>query len=111
MAASAWTVFNQAKHNLGLGNIDLSGDTFGIALFRSSASTTLATNISTYASVGSFTSTAGGADEIQAIVSPTWTGTASANADTRRWDCADPVFTASTQAISSVRKLHCALAA
>jgi len=111
MAASAWTVFNQAKHNLGLGNIDLSGATAKIMLFRTSASANLITNISTLASIGSFTSTAGNADETLALASLVWTGTGSANAGTRKWDVADPVFTASTQAISSVRKQHCALAA
>lgn len=103
MAASAWTVFKQAKHNLGLGKLDLSGATWKIMLFRNGASTTLETNISTIGSVGSFTSTAGNADETETLGSIVWTGTASANATTRKWDCADPVFTASTQAISSVR--------
>jgi hypothetical protein len=103
MAASAWTVFNQAKHNLGLGNIDLSGDTFNMTLFRTSASANLISNISTYASIGSFTSTAGGGDDTTALASLVWTGTASANANVRKWDVADPVFTASTQAISQVR--------
>jgi hypothetical protein len=92
MAASAWTVFNQAKHNLGLGKIDLSGDAFRIMLFRTSASANLLTNITTI-----------GTDAKESLGSIVWTGTASANAGTRKWDVADPVFTASGGAISNVR--------
>jgi len=103
MAASAWTVFNQAKHNMGLGNFDLSGGTFKMTLFRTSVSANITSDVSTLTSLGSFTSTAGGADDTTALASLVWTGTASAGANTRKWDVADPVFTASTQAISSVR--------
>jgi len=104
MAASAWEVFNAAKHNLGLGLIDLSGDTINIGLFRTSASAILRTTISTHASIGSFTSSAGGnGDYKEALGSLVWTGSDSANDPTRYWDCADPVFTASSSAISQVR--------
>ena len=103
MAASAWTVFNQAKHNLGLGKIDLSGDAFRIMLFRTSASANLLTNISTIGSVGSFTASGTASDAKESLASVAWTGTASANAGTRKWDCANPVFTASGGALSNVR--------
>ena len=103
MAASAWTVFNAAKHNLGLGLIDLSGDTINIGLFRTSASAALLTTISTYASIGSFTASNTNSDAKEALASLVWTGTGSANAATRKWDVADPVFTASSAAISNVR--------
>jgi hypothetical protein len=103
MAASAWSVFRQAKHNLGLGKLDLSGATWKIMLFRSSASTTVTTNISTIGSVGTFTASAGGGDDTATLGAITWTGVASANDSTRRWDVSDAIFTASTQAISNVR--------
>lgn len=103
MAASAWAVFNQAKHNLGLGNLNLSGGTYKAVLFRTSASANLLTDVSSLGSIGAFTSTAGNGDEVATLASLAWTGTASAGAATRKWDAADFVFTASTQAISNVR--------
>ena len=103
MAASAWTVFNAAKHNLGLGNIDLSGDTINIGLFRTSASAILESTISTHASIGSFTASSSNGDYKEALGSLVWTGSDSANDPTRYWDVADPVFTASSAAISTVR--------
>lgn len=103
MAASAWSVFNQAKHNLGLGNIDLSGSTFKAMLFRTSASANLISDISALGSVGSFTSTASNADETATLGAIAWTGTGSAGAATRKWDASDFVFTASSAAISNVR--------
>ena len=103
MAASAWSVFNQAKHNLGLGNIDLSAGTMKAVLFRTSASANLISDISSLGSVGAFTSTAGNGDEVAALASLAWTGFASAGSNTRKWDAADFTFTASTQAISNIR--------
>jgi len=111
MAASAWSVFNQAKHKLGLGTLDLSGGTFKAVVFRTSASANLITDLSILSSVGAFTSTAGNGDEVATLATLAWTGTASAGAATRKWDAADIVFTASTQAISNVRNNNCALAA
>ena len=103
MAASAWTVFNQAKHNIGLGNFDLSGDTFNMILVTSGASAALLTNVSTLASLGSVTVSQNGTDAKTALGSLVWTGTGSANAATRKWDVADPVFTANTSALGNVR--------
>lgn len=103
MAASAWSVFNQAKHNMGLGNITLSGGVYKAVLFRTSASANLISDISSLGSVGAFTSTAGNGDEVATLASRTWTGFASAGSNTRKFDAADFVFTASTQAISNVR--------
>lgn len=103
--ASAWTVFNKAKHNLGLGNVDLSAGTMKAVLFRSSASTQLSANatISSLASVGAFTSTAGNGDEVATLGTLAWTGVTSAGGATRKWDVADFTFTASTQTISNIR--------
>jgi hypothetical protein len=49
MAAQPWKVFNQAKKNLGAGALSLSNASteFRCTLFRSSASTTITTNVST----------------------------------------------------------------
>jgi hypothetical protein len=103
--ASAWTVFNKAKHNIGLGNIDLSAGTMKAVLYGSSASANLSANatISSLASVGTYTSTAGNGDEVATLGTLAWTGVTSAGGNTRKWDVADFTFTASTQTISSIR--------
>jgi hypothetical protein len=111
MAASAWTVFNRAKLNLGLGKLVLNAGTWKIMLFRSGVSANLLTDVSTIGSLGSFTATAGGGDDTETLGTLVWSGVASDNDPTKVYDVADPVFTASTQAISSVRKQRCALAA
>jgi len=103
MAASAWTVFNRAKNNLGLGNIDLSGDTFNMVLMTTTASAALLTDISTRNSIGAYTVSQNGTDAKTALASIVWTGTASTGAATRKWDTADPVFTANTSALGGVR--------
>jgi len=103
MAASSWTVFNSAKKNLGIGLLNLTSATWKIMLFRTSVSARLLTTVSTIGSLSTNTATAGNADETETLGTITWTGVASANDPVKRWDVADPVFTASTQAISSVR--------
>ena len=107
MAAGTWSVWPRAKHHLGLGNIDLSGGTFKAVLFQTGASANLAGDVSTLASIGSFTCTAGNGDEVATLAGLIWTGSVSASSATRKWDCTNIVFTASTQAISSVR--YCVL--
>ena len=73
MPASAWTVFNAAKHNLGLGNIDLSGDTFNMILMTTTASAALLTTVSTLASIGTYTVSQNGTDAKTALASLVWT--------------------------------------
>jgi hypothetical protein len=105
MAASAWTVFATAKHKLGLGKLDLSGATWKIMLFQSSASANLSETapITSIGSVGTYTASAFNGDDTLALSGIVWTGTASANAATRKWDVTDPVFTASSSTIGNVR--------
>ena len=56
MAAGAWKIFGEAKRNIGIGNINLSG-VFRMCLCKASASASILKNtitgISTWASVGS----------------------------------------------------------
>jgi len=101
MAASAWTVFDQAKHKIGDGTIDLSGGTFRLALYRTSASANLIGNITIQSSIGSESSGGGYPLGGTALGSITWT--AGASAGEQAFDCADPIFTASASVLSAVR--------
>ena len=103
MAASAWSVFARAKHNIGNGTINLGGNTtFRLTLHTSAASANLASIISTFTSVGNECAATGGYTD-QAL-STTWTGAASAGDSTRTFDIiTDPVITASGAALSNVR--------
>jgi hypothetical protein len=100
MAASAWTVFDVAKHRIGDGGIDLSGGTFRMSLHRSSASTNLTAAITAWSSIGDECS-GGGYSAIQ-LSGTTWT--AGASAGQQAWDHTDPVFTASSSVLSAVRQ-------
>jgi hypothetical protein len=104
MAAQPWKVFNQAKKNLGAGALSLSNASteFRCTLFRSSASTTITTNVSTRASLGSFTCSRT-ADAIRTLQAVTWTGQNSANDPVRVFDCSHLTFTASGGTLLSVR--------
>jgi hypothetical protein len=99
MAASAWTIFDRAKHYIGDGTIPLSGGIFRLSLHRTSASANLVGNITIFSSVGEQCS--GGGYVAQTLASHTWT--AGASAGQQRFDAADPVFTASASTLSAVR--------
>ena len=99
MAASAWTIFDQAKHYIGMGTIDLSGGSFRLTLHRTSASANLVGNITTFASVGSESSGGGYSDFSLASIS--WG--AGTSAGQQKWDVTDPVITASGSTLSAVR--------
>jgi hypothetical protein len=104
MAAQPWTVFNAAKKNLGLGVVNLSGEASKhyVTLFRQSMSTLYDTTVSTLASLGAFTC-AGSLDSKASLAGVTWTGVASMNDPTKRWDANDVTFTASGATLSAVR--------
>jgi hypothetical protein len=102
MAASAWTIAKRAKHHIGNGNIDLSADNFRLTLHRSSASTNLtvdASNITVFSSVGSESSGGGYSDVLLSNIA--WTNGASAGQ--QKFDCTDPIITASSSTLSAVR--------
>jgi len=99
MAASAWVVFDRAKHKVGDGTIDLSGGSFRMSLHRTSASANLVGNITIMTSVADEV-TGGGYAEL-ALSGIAWTDGASAGE--QKYDCTDPVFTASNSNIVNVR--------
>lgn len=101
MAASAWTVFNRAKHKIGNGTINLGGGKYRLTLHRTSASAKLSGQPSIFTSVGFESSGGGYSDYLLSNVA--WTGAASANSTTRKFDCTDPVITASSSVLSAVR--------
>jgi hypothetical protein len=103
MAAQPWTVFVAAKQNLGLGVVNLSGEASKhyITLFQQGASTNLS-GASVLSSIGAFT-VPGSLDSIGELGGVTWTGVASVNDGTRRWDSNDLTFTASGATLSGVR--------
>ncbi len=99
MAASAWTIFDVAKHRIGDGGIDLSGAGFRISLHRSSASTNLTAAITSFGSIGDECS--GGGYSAILLAGVAWT--AGTSAGQQKWDVTDPIFTASASTLSAVR--------
>lgn len=99
MAASAWTVFDSAKHKIGNGAINLSSHTFRLSLHRTSASANLAGDITIFTSVGDQCS--GGGYAAKTLAGVSWG--AGTSAGQQKWDVTDPVFTASASTLSAVR--------
>ena len=99
MAASAWTVFDCAKHKLGTGSIDFLGGIWRMSLHDSDASTLLSGAITTKASIGN--ECTGGGYAALTLSGITWTTTTSTGL--QEFDFTDPVFTASASALTSVR--------
>lgn len=101
MAASAWVVFNQAKHNIGNGVIDLSAGEFRISLHSTGASANLVGDITIKTSVGSEVTGGAYAAGGLSLANNTWT--AGASAGQQRFDSDDPIWTASGSDIVDVR--------
>lgn len=103
MAASAWSIFDVAKRNIGNNTISLSATSgYNISLHSNSASTNLSGAITVWSSIGSEITAAGGyAAGGLALSGTVWTvGT---SAGQYKFDCTDPVFTASGAALTSIR--------
>lgn len=102
MAASAWVIFDRAKHKIGNGSINLSGGEFRISLHKTSASANLVGDITIWSSIGSEISARGGyVAGGQSLSTPLFTQGASAGE--QKWDATDPIFTASNSALNNVR--------
>ena len=101
MAASAWTVFDSAKHKLGNGDIDLSSDLFRLSLHQTAASANLVGDITIFTSVGSKSS--GGGHNVEGITLAGVTWAAGTSAGQQKFDCTDPIITASASVLSAVR--------
>ena len=104
MAAQAWTLFNAAKKNIGLGVINLSGEASKhyITLMKQSISVLYDTTVSVLSSLGAFT-VAGSLDSLGELAGVTWSGAASVNDPVKKWDANDLTFTASGATLSAVR--------
>jgi len=101
MAATAWVFYNAAKHKIGNGVIDLSATPVRLALYMSAASATVVTATLTIQSqIGSEVS--GGTYPAGGLTLAGVTWGAGASAGQQKWDCTDPVFTASGSAMSNV---------
>jgi hypothetical protein len=103
MGASAWTVFDCAKHHFGMGKYILSAAAAGylqMTLHKSAASTNIsAATITTWASIGN--ECAGGGYDALGLCGITWA--AGVSAGVQKLDFSDPVFTASGGILSNVR--------
>jgi hypothetical protein len=100
MAASAWTIYDEAKRRIAMGDINLSAGPFRLALYSSAASGSVRTGTLTVQSeigtqVSGGTYVAGGL----ALSGVAWTQAAGSC----KFDVTDPVFTASGSAMSNVR--------
>lgn len=99
MAASAWTIFDRAKHKIATSTMPLSGGVFRLSLHRTSASANLVGDITIFSSVGDECS--GGGYAAVTLAGVAWTNGASAGQ--QKWDVTDPVITASASTLSAVR--------
>lgn len=99
MAASAWTVFDVAKHKIAVGSLNLSAGPFRMSLHRTSASTLISGAITVFASIGDECS--GGGYSALTLSGVTWA--AGTSAGVQKFDFTDPVFTASASVLSAVR--------
>jgi len=100
LAASAWAFWNEAKHRLCNGDINLSAGPFRIALYSSAtsgsintATLTIQSELGTEVSGGTYN--AGGLT----LAGLSW----SDSGGTSTFDVTDPIFTASASAMSNVR--------
>jgi hypothetical protein len=104
MGASAWTVFWDAKHRLGLAGtsgFNLSASKFRMSLHRTSASANLlSNNVSTYGSISYMASGGGINAEGQTLTGVTWVSSA---AGVQRFDCSNEVWSPTGSALSQVR--------
>lgn len=102
MAASAWALWNRAIHRIANGDISLSAGPFRLALYMSAASGSVNTATLTIQSeLGSQCS--GGAYPAGGLTLSGIAWTAGASAGQQKFDCTDPIFTASGSSIVNVK--------
>lgn len=102
MAASAWAFWDEAKRRICNGDINLSAGPFRLALYSSAASGSINTDTLTIQSeIG--TECSGGTYAAGGLTLAGVSWGAGASAGQQKFDCTDPVFTASGSAISNVR--------
>ena len=102
MAATAWAFWDRAKHRICNGDISLSAGPFRMALYSSAASGSINTAALTVQSeIG--TEVSGGNYNAGGLTLSGLAWTAGTSAGQQKFDCTDPVFTASASAMSAVR--------
>jgi hypothetical protein len=101
MAAGAWTFYNKAKKKIGNGSISLAGTVFRMSLHTSASNAATAT-LSTYSQLtGSVATGNGYAASGQALTGEVWT--VGASAGQYKWDCTDPIWTATGGTIPNIK--------
>ena len=102
MAATAWAFWDRAKHRICNGDISLSAGPFRLALYSTAASGSINTAALTIQSeIG--TEVSGGTYPAGGLTLSGLAWTSGASAGQQKFDCTDPVFTASGSAMSNVR--------
>lgn len=101
MAATAWTLYNEAKKYIGNGTIQLGVSALKLKLCTSASNASTRT-LSTFASIDNEISATGGyVANGKALGSMTWT--AGASAQQIRFDSDDVVFTASGASLNNIK--------
>jgi hypothetical protein len=102
MAATAWAFWNEAKHKIANGEINLSAGPFRLALYSSAASGTINTaTITIQSEIG--TEVSGGTYVAGGLTLAGVAWAAGTSAGQQKFDVTDPIYTASGSAMSNVR--------
>lgn len=102
MAAGAWQIYNEFKLNLGEKLMDLSSDTFKMALFQSTSNcAAVALQTAHYATLTNEVANGNGYTTGGTSCAPTWTGDYSTA--TKTFDLADGSWTASGASVTGIR--------
>lgn len=101
MAATAWTLYDQAKYNIGNGTIKLGTDVFKVQLHKSTSNA----STSSLSAIGSVTNELGAGNGYatggKSLTSRSWA--VGASAAQFKFDAADPIWTASGGNITSIK--------
>lgn len=101
MAASAWVLFDTAKHKFFGGALNLSGNAFAMSLFKTSAGFSAGkASVRGQAGIASYAATGGGYTT-KSLTTEAWTQGASAGE--QKFDCDNVVWTATGSTITGIR--------
>ena len=102
MAATAWVIYDRAKHRICNGEISLSAGPFRLALYSTAACASLILSALTIQSeIG--TEVSGGNYNAGGLTLAGLLWTAGTSAGQQKFDATDPIYTASGSAMSNVR--------
>lgn len=104
MAASAWQFYNEAKRRICNNEINLSAGPFRLALYTTAASASIGTDTVTIQSeIANTNECAGGTYNAGGLTLAGVSWGVGTSAGQQKFDCTDPIFTASSTNISNVR--------